>query len=376
MISETVYRPTWAQINLEALAYNYRQVRNIVGPNAKILSVVKSDAYGHGLIEVSRKLVKCKTDYLGVASIDEAIKLRRSNICLPILVFGNILPAHIKAILDYNLTQTVCSKRIAHLLNRYAQKRKKEVNIHIKVDTGMGRLGIWHKQAFDFIKDIKRLSFINIEGLYSHLPSADIDRKFTNYQIHQFKGLIKKLTDSDINIPFYHIANSIGLINYKYSHFNMVRPGLMLYGIYPKDNIRSKLKLKPAMNFKSKIIYLKKVPQGRSISYGRTFITTKPTTIATIPVGYKDGYLRSLSNKSKVLIKGERCKVLGRICMDQMMVDVSKIKNLKNGDIVVLMGSYGKEFISAEEIAQFSGTIPYEIVCSIGGSVPRKYRDN
>ena len=374
MIKKTIYRPTWAKIDLKALAYNYRQLKKIVGKNVKILSVVKADAYGHGLIEVSRKLVKCKTDYLGVASIDEAIRLREVDIHLPILVFGSILPADIKEIVNYDLTATVCSKKIACLLNRYAQKKRNQVKIHINVDTGMGRLGIWQKEALKFISDINKLTCIKIEGVYSHLPSADIDRKFTNYQILEFKNLIRKIKGSGIKIPFYHIANSMGLVDYKNSHFDMVRSGLMLYGVYPKDATKVKLKLKPVMSFKSKVVYLKKVSKGRSVSYGRTFIADKDITAATVPVGYNDGYSRTLSNKSRVLIRGRYCKIIGRVCMDQMMVDVSNAGNITNGDIVTLMGSNAGKHILAEEIANLSGSIPYEVVCSIGSSVFRIYK--
>jgi len=376
MKTDHIYRPTWVEIDLEALEYNYRRLKNIAGKDVKILSVVKSDAYGHGLTEVSRTLNKCRADYFGVASIGEAIRLRDAHINAPILVFGNISPFHAGAILDYDLTQTIFTKKAAMFLNHTAKKRKRKARVHIKIDTGMGRLGIWHAQAFDFIKEIMRLPFIDIEGVYSHLSSADTDNKFTDRQISHFRNLIKKIQDSNIHIPFFHIANSIGQIDYKHSHFNMVRPGLVIYGIYPTDKMRSKLKLKPIMSFRSKIIYIKRVPKGRSISYGRTFITRRPMTIATIPVGYKDGYSRSLSNKSEVLIRGKRCKVLGRVCMDQMMVDVSNVKRVKHGDIVVLIGNFGKETVSAEEIASLSGTIAYEVVCNIGSSTVRIYKGN
>jgi alanine racemase len=373
MKSEKIYRPTWAEVDLGALAHNYRELRYFVDKHVKILSVVKADAYGHGIIEVAKRLLDCGTDYLGVASIDEAIKLRDSKIDLPILVFGNILPRHAKEIIDYGITQTVCAKDIAVALANYAKRKKKKAKVHIKVDTGMGRLGIWHANASEFIKDISGLPGIEIEGVYSHLSCADTDYKFTNQQIVEFGNLIKRLKKYNIHIPIYHIANSVGIIKYRNSHFDMVRPGIALYGIYPTEGLKSKVRLRPVMNFKSKVMYIKRVSKGRSISYGRTYITDKPTTIATIPVGYKDGYFRNLSNKSDVLINGRRCRVVGRICMDQMMVDVQRSR-VKKGDVVILIGSSGRQSIHAEDIARLSGTIGYEVVCSIGSSAKRIYK--
>ena len=367
-MKKSFYRPTWVEIDLSALEYNIKQIKKLVSKNVKILCVVKADGYGHGMIQVAKKINRCGVDYFGIASIDEGITLRKQGIKKPILILENSLKEHAKYIIDYNLTQSVCTKESALSLNNYAKRKKKIAKIHIKIDTGMGRLGIWHKQALAFIKNINKLKSLQIEGIYTHFPSADTDKKFTNYQIRCFNTLIKKIKQNNINIPFCHAANSIGLVDYKNSHLNLVRPGIILYGIYPKKNMQSKIKLKPVLSFKTKIIYLKKIPTGRSISYGRTYVSQHPTTIATLPVGYSDGYLRGLSNKAEVIIKGRRFRVVGRVCMDQTMVDLRNSNSVKIGDTAVLVGKQGKESIALEELSKHAGTIPYELACSIGKS--------
>jgi alanine racemase len=274
---------------------------------------------------------------------------------------------------DYDITSTVCSVDFARALNRYTAKHRKKINVHVKVDTGMGRLGVWHKEAIHFIRNLKRLSHISIEGLYTHFPCADTDPKFTLKQIADFKNLINELQKCKIHIPLCHAANSMGIIGYKESYFDMVRPGLMIYGLYPKDGLEAEIKLKPAMSLKSKVIFIKKTPKGRTISYGATHITAKPTYIATIPVGYNDGYSRNLSNKAQVLIKGKFRRVVGRICMDQLMADAIK-SDVKLGDVVTLIGRDKNNFISVEEISCLAGTIPYEIACGVGNGAKRFYK--
>ncbi|MFH0791323.1 MAG: alanine racemase [Candidatus Omnitrophota bacterium] len=364
------YRPTWAEVNLTSLSYNFRQIRKILAPRIKIMACVKADAYGHGLIPVAKKLESCGVDYLSVASIDEGIQLRQAGINLPILVLGMVLKADIEPLLKYNLTQTVCSQDLAVNLNNLARINHKTLNVHIKIDTGMGRLGVLYKHALPFIKKIHRLKFINIEGIFTHLSLADINRDFTLYQIVKFSRLITQLNKTGIRIPIIHAANSLGVINYKESHFNMVRPGLIVYGLYPEENLN--IGLKPVLSLKTRIVYLKKVPRGYGISYGYTYITKKDTTIINLPIGYGDGYTRNLSNLGQVLIKGRRFKISGRVCMDQIMVDVGNLP-VKVGDEAVLIGSQGRNSIKAEELAALSGTIPYEIVCGIGNRVPRVY---
>ena len=367
-------RPTWVEIDLNAIRHNFAQVRRIVGPAVKILTVVKADAYGHGMVEVSRKLESCGADYFGVASMAEAASLRSYGIKKPILIFEVILVDCIPELLAHNVTATAFTLPFIRAFSRQAQKEKKVAKIHIKVDTGMGRLGVWHEDALPFIKEALRFPAITIEGVYTHFSSADTDREFTHHQIACFKRLKRAIELSGIHVPLYHAANSMGVIDYRESHFNLVRPGLMLYGLYPKKGLMRTLCLKPAMSFKTRVVHLKNVPAGRSISYGRTFITDKTTAIATVPVGYHDGYFRRFSNKAEVIIRGKRFKIVGRVCMDQCMVDVGGNSAVKVGDTVALLGRSGRKEISADELAEAAQTISYEVVCALGKAQNRFFK--
>lgn len=364
------YRPTWAEINLDNLAHNFRQIKRLLAPKIKMMVCIKADAYGHGLIPVAKKLLSLGIDYFGVASIDEGIRLRQENIILPILILGPILKEDIEPLFRYNLIPSVCTEEIVSALNNKARSKRKTIKIHIKVDTGMGRFGVLYKDALGFIEKAHELKFIDIEGVFTHFPCADTGRNFTLHQIDMFKHLISKLNKVGIHIPLLHAANSIGVINYKQSHFNMVRPGLAIYGLYPQEGLN--INLKPVLSLKTKVVYFKRVPSGYRISYGHTYVTKKYTTIVTLPVGYGDGYPRNLSNKAPVLIGSRRFKISGRVCMDQVTVDVGNLP-VKIGSEVVLIGSQGKDKITAEELAVLSGTIPYEIVCGLGSRIPRIY---
>jgi len=364
------YRPTWAEINLNNLAFNFQQVKERVGEKIKVMVTVKADAYGHGLIPVSRKLSSCGVDYLGVASIDEGVQLREAGIKTPILVLGLVLQKDIAPLFKYNLTQTICTDEVASALNGLGRKKKRAINVHIKVDTGMGRIGVLHKEALAFIKRVQHLKFLRIEGIFTHFPCADTNKRFTAYQIAIFEELLRQLDTIGISIPLVHAANSLGVISYSRSYFNMVRPGLIIYGLYPKRG--SGIKLKPVLSLKTKVVYIKEVPKGWGISYGHIYVTSRPTRIVTLPIGYGDGYPRNLSGKGPVLVKGGRFTISGRVCMDQIMVDVQDTP-VKTGDEVVLIGSQGKNNITAEELAKLSGTISYEIACGLGSRIPRLY---
>lgn len=372
-------RPTWVEIDLGAIKYNLSQIKKLITQThtstPKIMVVVKANAYGHGLLEVAQTLGKLSVDYLGVATLDEAIFLRRKGIGVPVLVLGAILPEEINLALDYDVTLTLCNDEFASKLNAKAKALNKIAPVHIEIDTGMGRIGFWHEEAFDFIKKIKRLKYIYLEGIYTHFASASRDNFFTNYQLYSFQDLLKRLNQAKIRFDYRHAANSIALVDLKKSRFNLVRPGIIVYGMYPKRSFAKVLKLKAALSLKTRIVYLKDVPSGRSISYGRTFITECPTRIATLPIGYADGYGRILSNRASVLVGGERAPVVGKVTMDQTMIDVGHIKSVKVGDEVVLIGQQGDLNMSTEEIARVSKTIPYEIVCSITNRVPRVYKD-
>jgi alanine racemase len=369
-MSRLGYRPTWTEVDLSALDFNFRQVKRIIAKNTKIMAVIKCNAYGHGMLPIAKRLTKLGVDYLGVVSIDEGIILRKNKIELPILILGNTMNRDVGAVLGYNLNQTVSDYHLASQLNQKAKGKGKIVGVHIKVDTGMGRLGILYRDAVKLIKEIARLSNLRCVGLFTHFPCADCDPEFTYYQIDIFNQLIRDLKGIGIQFPLLHAANSMGIMGYPQSHFNLVRPGLMLYGIYPKAGLD--IKLKPLLSLKSRIIYLKRMPSGQGISYGRSYITKKETTIAVLPVGYGDGYPRNLSNRADVLIKGRRFRISGAVCMDQIMVDVGDLR-VRVDDEVVLIGRQGKSEISAEELACLSQTIPYEIVCGIDSRVSRVY---
>ncbi len=366
------YRPTWAEVNLKSLAHNLNQVKKVLPGKTKILATIKADAYGHGLIPVARKLAGCGVDYFGVASIDEGIKLRLARVKVPILILGLILKEDVIPLFRYKLTSTICSYDLALELDRRARRLGQKIKVHIKVDTGMGRIGVAQDEALKLIRRIHRLKFIEIEGIYTHFAFADMDKEFTVHQIFLFNHLISQLEKDGINIPLKHTANSMGVLAYRDSHFNMVRPGLVLYGLYPKQGL--KINLKPVLSLKAKVLYVKKVPKGCGISYGHIYVTKNKTTIITLPIGYGDGYPRNLSNIGSVLISGRRFKISGRICMDQIMVDVGNLK-VCLGEEAVLIGSQAKNRITAEELARLAGTIPYEIVCGLGSRIPRVYID-
>jgi len=391
MIKEKEYL-TWAQIDLKAISYNMKVLKKMALRNTftvssrkgygttfvdprGILAVIKADAYGHGMEKVGKLLQKQGVGFFAVSDINEGMHLRTSGIKESILLFESALPSSVKRIIQNKLTPTVFSLDFAAELERFAQKSGRSVPVHINVDTGMGRLGVWQKQAFDFIQAINTsFPHIRIEGIYTHFPVSDIDRNFTLRQILQLYRLVVRLDQKGLIIPYIHASNSMGLAGYRTHVLNLARPGLMIYGLYPSLRLHQQVKLRPAMSVKSTVIYLKKIQKGRSISYGRTFIALRNMTVATIPIGYNDGYMRTLSNRASVLIDGIRCPILGRVTMDQTVVDVSKIKNPQIGMPVTVMGSDGYDIITAEELAKHARTINYEIVCSLGNRLPRIYK--
>ncbi len=364
------YRPTWAEINLGNLGHNFYQLKKLLNPGVKLLVTVKADAYGHGMIPVARKLSSSGVDWFGVASIDEGIRLREAGIRKPVLVLGLVLPRDIPPLFEYRLTPTVCDIGFARLLSKKAVSLNRLCRLHLKVDTGMGRIGVMVQDALSLAKSISALRNIELEGVFTHFSCADSDRAFTIKQIDLFISLLKSLESAGIRLPLAHAANSMGLIGYEEGHFNMVRPGLAVYGLYPKPGLS--IKLKPVLSLKTQVIYVKRVPRSTPISYGGTYACRRQTNIATLPVGYGDGYPRNLSGKAPVLIAGRRLRISGRICMDQIMVDAGDLA-VKIGDEVVLIGSQGRQVISAEELARLSATISYEIVCGLGNRIPRVY---
>jgi alanine racemase len=366
---------TKAEVDLGALAYNYRQLRQLVPLSVKFLAVVKADAYGHGAIPVSKKLEELNTDFLGVATVQEGVELRNGGIKKPILVLSGIYHEEVEEVLDYQLTPIVYRLEIAEALSAAANTRGKNIPVHIKVDTGMGRIGVLFEEAPAFVNRVRRLENLEIEGIASHLSTADEgNSSFAAEQLKRFFRTIEEIKKLGIDPPFCHIANSAALVNLPAAHFTMVRPGIMLYGSYPSPSLKDKVSLRQVMSWKSRIADLKKVPAGWPISYGRAFVTQRPSLIAAIPVGYADGYNRLLSNRGEVMIKGRRTPVVGRVCMDWTMVDVTDIPGAEVGDEVVLIGSQLGHEITPEEMGRWIGTISYEILCAVGKRVQRIYK--
>ena len=376
---------TWVEIDLKAIQHNIKELRRLAARNTftllhrrlktpvEILAVIKADAYGHGMIEVAKLLTQEKISHFVVSDVTEGIKLRQAGFKQSILIFESTLPSDVKDIADHHLTPTVCTFEFAAEFNQYAQKIKERLPVHVKIDTGMGRLGVSDREAFDFIKNVASLRNLFIEGIYTHFPVADTDPKFTNKQIESLFELVTRLDKTGLIIPCIHAANSMGLAGYKTHILNLVRPGLMIYGLYPAEGLKKKIHLKPAMSVKSKIIFLKEIDTGSSVSYGRTFTARRRMTVATLPLGYNDGYPRLLSNKGSVLIGGRRCPILGRVTMDQTVVDVSRVKDVHLGMPVVIVGADDGQDISLDELSQHVGTINYELACSLGNRLPRKF---
>ena len=369
-------RVAWTEINLEAIAHNVRELRRITRPEARFMAVVKANGYGHGALEVSRIALENGAEWLGVAVLQEAETLRRCGVTAPILILGYIPEEQAEAVVAADIRQTVFNYSLAQALSRAAQKVGRPARIHLKIDTGMGRIGFLVRE--ESIKEIRRiynLPGIEIEGIFSHLATADArDTTYTHQQIALFQEMIERLQAEGLKIPIHHLANSAGIIDHPASHLDLVRAGISIYGLYPSEEVsREKIQLRPAMSLKAQITQVKEVPVGTSISYGRTYRTLQWTRIASLPLGYADGYPRVLSNRGEVLIRGKRAPIVGTICMDQFMVDVGHIPGVQVGDEVVIMGTQGSQTITAEEIATHSGTINYEIVTRIGLRLPKIY---
>lgn len=367
----------WAEVNLDNIAHNVREIRRITDKKAELMGIVKADAYGHGVMEVTRTLLANGVTYLAVSMLDEAIQLRKAGISVPILILSYTDPIRSDEIIENDVTQAVFSHELAEALSNAAVRLGKHAKIHIKIDTGMSRVGFL--PGYSAVKDVVRIAKlpgIIIEGMFTHFSSADErEREYTNMQFERFMSICTELNRIGIYIPIKHVANSAAIIQYPETHLDMVRPGVILYGMMPSDEVDSTaIDLRPAMTLKANITMVKEVEPGTSISYGRMFTTDRKTKIATVPIGYADGYTRLLSNKGHMLVHGKRVPVLGRICMDQCMVDISEIgEDVHVGDEVVIFGSQNGETVSVEELAGQIGTINYELVSIIGKRIPRAY---
>ena len=367
------YKRVYARINKDALFHNISEIRRKAGSSVKIAAVIKADAYGHGALETAR-VIDSVADCYAVAVMEEAVSLRENGIKKPIMILGHTSPYFYDDALRYDIALTVYSEDAAVMLSERAARHGRAGKIHIALDTGMSRIGFpLGSESVSAIKRISMLPCIEIEGVFSHFATADEKNKdFSLLQLSRFDEMCENLKRAGVNIPLRHICNSAGIMELPHCHYEMVRAGIILYGLYPSDEVdKSIISVKPALELKSHVVNLKTVPAGTGISYGQTYITQKEAKIATIPVGYADGYPRLLSNKGRVLIRGRFAPITGRVCMDQFMVDVTDIPGASMMDEVTLIGRDGENEITADEIARLSDTINYEIVCGIGKRVPR-----
>nr|WP_302598773.1 alanine racemase [uncultured Cellulosilyticum sp.] len=365
-----------AEVSISAIKHNYKEIRKHIPKYTEMMAIIKADAYGHGALKIASILQQEGVNRFAVAIAKEGEELRKNGITSPILVLGYTPRADIKTLIQNDLTQTVFSYEMAKYISDEAVKLNKTVNIHIKVDTGMGRIGFLScPQSIEEVLKISKLPHINMEGIFTHFSTADEeDVSYTKEQWSIFEGFLKELHEVGIDLPIIHAANSAAIMCHGYADLNVVRPGIILYGYYPSTYLKGKiLNLQPAMTLKTQVVHVKELPEGNYVGYGRKYYTHQKTKIATIPIGYADGYSRRLSNKGRVLIRGQYAPIVGNICMDQFMVDVTHIKDVSVEDEVVVFGAQGENNIPIEEIAEILGTINYEVMCMIGKRVPRIY---
>ena len=363
-----IYRDVYAEINLRAIENNFTKIRKHIQPTAKFCAVVKANAYGHGAVEVSKIAVKCGADFLAVATVEEGLELRRENFQIPILVLGLIPHAAAKISVENNLTLTVADFELAKKISDAAVEKNILAKVHLKIETGMGRIGIFPDDAVLLAEKISELPNVELEGIFSHFADADsLDKNFTIEQLKIFKEVCEKISARGINIKIRHIAESAAILEIPEAHLDMVRSGIISYGLYPSEDVKKNILLQPAMKLVARSVFLKKIPAGTSIGYGREFIAKKNSVIATLPIGYADGYIRAYKNFF-VETHGRLVPIAGRVCMDQFMVDVTQIPDAKVGDEFIL---FGGKTISIDDAAKHLNTINYEITCLISERVPR-----
>ena len=370
------YLRCYAEISLEAIGHNIREVKKRLPEGVKLLGVVKANAYGHGAVPVASYLEN-QVDYFATATIEEAVELRENGISAPILILGYVSPSQYGDLVEYDITQTIDSYAQALALEKEAARQNRKAKAHLAVDTGMTRIGFQvTEHDADEAAKIADLPHIELEGMFTHFSCADQeDKTYCSMQMEKYDKMTALLAERGVTIPLRHICNSAGIMEFDDHRFEMVRSGIITYGIYPSEEVKKeRLDLIPALSWKSHVIHVKEVGPGIGVSYGATYVTEKPMTrIATVSAGYADGYPRALSNQGCVLIHGKKAPIIGRICMDQFMVDVTDIPDVKNEDEVILIGRDGDECITMEEVGGLSGRFNYEFACDLGKRIPRVY---
>lgn len=368
--------PVWVETDLQAVARNIREIRKVTAATAKVMAVVKANAYGHGAVEVSRATLANGADWLGVARVVEGVELREAGIEAPVLILGYTTPEQYGEVVRNRLTQAVYTREMGFALAEAAAREGSKARVHIKVDTGMGRIGwVDVSRVVQDALELARNPNLVIDGIFTHFAASDTaDKRYTLQQFEKFMGIIDMLRQNGLEFPLRHAANSAAIMELPETHLDLVRAGIIVYGLYPSDEVdHSRIRLSPVMSLKARVAYIKVVPAGFKVSYGCTYETERDTLIATIPLGYADGYSRLLSSKGEVLINGRRAPVVGRVCMDQIMVDAGAIPGVKMGDEAVIIGRQGDVEVSADEIAAKLGTINYEVTCMVNHRVPRIY---
>jgi alanine racemase len=366
-----------AEINLDAVAYNFNSMKENLSPDTKMIAVVKTDAYGHGAIPIARMVQEY--DYIwgfAAATIEEAVMLRKEGITKPILILGFVFPDAYEEVVKYDIRPAVFKLRMAEQLSEEAVRQGKTVHMHIKLDTGMSRIGLKdNEQSADIVEAISHLPGVELEGLFTHFAKADeTDKTSAMGQLARYHAFAKLLEERGIHIPLHHCSNSAGIFDLPEANLDLVRPGVSIYGMYPSDEVNKlAVPISPVMSLKSHVVYVKEIDAGTPVSYGSTFVAEHPMKVATVPVGYGDGYPRSLSNKGWVLIRGQQAPILGRVCMDQFMVDVTHIPEIREGDMVTLIGSDGGREITMEDLGNLSGRFNYELSCDLGKRIPRRF---
>jgi len=371
------YSRVYARVDLDAIASNMERMKRNLNDDTKIMAVIKADGYGHGAVQIAQMLEN--VDYIwgyAVATLDEAVVLKSEGLKKPILVLGCVFPDQYMEMLKYDIRMNVYTEEMAEAISQMASREGMIAYIHIKLDTGMARLGFeTGKESVETIRRISEMQNVCMEGIFTHFAKADeSDKAFTQKQIQDFMWMTRKLKEKGVEFQYEHCANSAAIIDVPEGHFDLVRAGISTFGLYPSEEVnKENVKLKPAMALKSHVVFVKEIEAGIPISYGGTFISEKPMKIATIPVGYADGYPRNLSNVGYVLIRGKKAPIVGRVCMDQFMVDVTDIDGVSFGDNVTLIGKDGNETITVEDLSELSGRFNYEFICDLGKRIPRVY---